>query len=383
MKLIPIILSLAVLLPWPAAAAAPAGPPTASGTSQTTAVSPTGPRIQFDSVNFDFGRVKSGEVVRHDFIFTNAGSAMLEILDVKPGCGCTTAGEWDKRVEPGKTGRIPLQFNSTAFSGLVAKSATINCNDANQTNVVVLLRGTVWKPIDVQPTMAVFTFSSDVQKEESRFLSITNNTAAPIALTDLQSTNAAFRAELKTLKEGWDFELRICAVPPFTNTVVSQVTLKTSSTELPAISATACAVVQPVIAVAPQEIVLPAASRSNNFTAVVSIRNSGSNAVSLSEGRVNAPGVDVRLQETQPGRAFTLTVVFPPDFQVQPGQKAELSLRTTHPLFPTLTVPVLQSGAVVAAAPNRVAPGPVATTRRMIPLRQPRPVTAPVTTAGN
>ena len=84
----------------------------------TVAVS-SGPKIQFADTTFDFGKIDSGQVVKHEFVFTNTGSATLEIKDVRPGCGCTTAGTWDKTVEPGKTGMIPLQFNSTGFGGTV------------------------------------------------------------------------------------------------------------------------------------------------------------------------------------------------------------------------------------------------------------------------
>ena len=87
-----------------------------------------GPKIQFAETVHDFGKVTSGDVVRHDFVFTNLGTATLEIKDVRPGCGCTTAGNWDKLVEPGKTGAIPLQFNSAGFGGTVTKSAAVICN---------------------------------------------------------------------------------------------------------------------------------------------------------------------------------------------------------------------------------------------------------------
>src|SRR5206468_6603052 len=59
-----------------------------------------GPKIQFAEIVYDFGKVSSGEVVKHTFVFTNIGTAKLEIKDVRPGCGCTTAGTWDKEVEP-------------------------------------------------------------------------------------------------------------------------------------------------------------------------------------------------------------------------------------------------------------------------------------------
>ena len=117
-----------------------------------------GPRIQFAETVYDFGKVKGGEVVKHSFVFTNTGSATLEIIEVKPGCGCTTAGTWDKMIEPGKTGSIPLQFNSAGFGGAVSKSATVKCNDAARSNVVLQLNGTVWKPIDLTHATAFFNF---------------------------------------------------------------------------------------------------------------------------------------------------------------------------------------------------------------------------------
>ena len=57
-----------------------------------------GPRIEFATDVFNFGKVSSGEVARR-FVFTNVGDATLEIKDVRLGCGCTTADSWDKQVK--------------------------------------------------------------------------------------------------------------------------------------------------------------------------------------------------------------------------------------------------------------------------------------------
>ena len=43
------------------------------------------PVIVFDSVKYDFGKVKQGEVVKYDFKFKNTGKTDLEIRDVKAG----------------------------------------------------------------------------------------------------------------------------------------------------------------------------------------------------------------------------------------------------------------------------------------------------------
>ena len=43
------------------------------------------PKIVFDTPLYNFGRVRAGSDVIHDFWFTNNGTGPLEILAVKPG----------------------------------------------------------------------------------------------------------------------------------------------------------------------------------------------------------------------------------------------------------------------------------------------------------
>ena len=43
------------------------------------------PGIQFDTPTYDFGRIKAGPEVAHDFWFVNTGTGPLEILKVRPG----------------------------------------------------------------------------------------------------------------------------------------------------------------------------------------------------------------------------------------------------------------------------------------------------------
>src|SRR5437667_6347613 len=187
----------------------------------------SGPKIQFAELVYDFGKVNSAVVVKHTFVFTNIGTATLQILDVHPGCGCTTAGTWDKQVEPGKTGSIPLEFNSANYGGTVLKSATVTCNDPAQSNIVLQIKGTVWKPIEIAPTMAVFNVSSEDQTNETKIVRIVSNLDEPLTLSDLQCTNHSFKAELKTTRPGKEFELLITALPPFKSpSMIAPVTMK-------------------------------------------------------------------------------------------------------------------------------------------------------------
>ncbi len=330
-----------------------------SAPSPAAAVSPpdaSGPKIQFAEPTFDFGKVNSGEPVKHEFVFTNIGKATLEIKDVRPGCGCTTAGTWDKTVEPGKTGNIPLQFNSANYSGTVTKSATVTCNDPGQSNLVLMIKGTVWRAIDVTPMMAVFNLSSEINTNETRVVRIVNNTEEALELSDLQCTNHAFQAELKTVRPGKEFELLITALAPFpTNPVTAPLTLKTSSPKMPTINVSAYVRVEPPVTVVPNQIMLPAGPLTNAMHPVVTIRYTGTNSLVLSDPRANVPGVEARVQEIQPGRFFNVTVDFPVGFQAKLGQYVEVTVKSDHPKFPLIKVPVFQLQPPAGAAASQSA----------------------------
>jgi hypothetical protein len=314
--------------PAPASANAPAPSP--------------GPRIVFEQPIHNFGEVKRGAPVEYSYIFTNMGAETLQVLEVKPGCGCTTAGTWDKEVPAGKTGRIPVQFNSAGFSGAVHKTVTVTFNDPAQSNVVLQLTGNVWTPVEVNPPSVFFQYAEDGTNSESRTIRIVNHEKEPLALEPLQWTNANFRVALTTVKEGREFSIEVATVPPMAEgTVNVPLSLKTSSKELPVINIPVTGVSRPAVLVSPTQIVLPAGPLATEFPSGVSIQSLGGAVLKLSEPGCSVPGVKVELRELQPGHAFYLSAVFPVGFTVQPGQPAELHVNSSHPKFPVIRVPIM------------------------------------------
>src|SRR5690348_2598334 len=143
----------------------PPAPPLAKPTVTPAAAAPAdtnaGPKIDFATPTYDFGRTKSGDPVKYTYYFTNTGNQVLELTRVQPSCGCTTAGEFSKKVEPGQAGSIPIQFNSGNFNGPVFKTITVSSNAKNQPTTVLQLRGTIWKPIELVPAYSVLTIPPD------------------------------------------------------------------------------------------------------------------------------------------------------------------------------------------------------------------------------
>lgn len=325
-----------------ALAAQPALPVAPAATAAPAAKAPA-PKIQFASLVHEFGRVSAGQVVRADFTFTNVGTAPLEITEVRPTCGCTTAGTWERRIEPGKTGTIPLQVNTANFAGPVVKYVTVVCNDPTQANVMLQIKGTIWKPVEVIPTFVVFNLVSDAQTNDSRRVKIINNTEGPLTISDLHSSNPSFRAELQTNQPGKDYEVRITTVPPLASgTVQGQITVRTSLTNLPALSITTMALVQAPVAAIPGQVFLQPGPLPTQTLINVSVRNSGAQPVTLSSPSVSVSNVQAQITETQPGRLFDVRLTFPAGFLLPAGQKAELTVKTSHPKYPVLTVPIIQ-----------------------------------------
>jgi len=104
----------------------------ADGTDTSLAASDAkGPRIEFDTAVFSFGRILQGEQVSTVFKFTNTGDADLIIHKVETSCGCTVP-EYDRKpVAPGQQGAIRVRFDSDGKEGAQYKivKVTSNCKD--------------------------------------------------------------------------------------------------------------------------------------------------------------------------------------------------------------------------------------------------------------
>lgn len=92
--------------------------------------------FKFEESTHDFGEIKQGDVVKHTFKFTNSGEAPLLISDIKTTCGCTTPKYTREPVQPGETGEIDVQFNSSGKSGKQNKVITIFANTMNQRETI-------------------------------------------------------------------------------------------------------------------------------------------------------------------------------------------------------------------------------------------------------
>ncbi|MFW6328003.1 MAG: DUF1573 domain-containing protein [Bacteroidota bacterium] len=103
------------------------------------------PSIEIDDRVFDFGELKQGEKVSHNFVITNKGKSNLILRKIRASCGCTAIEPDKKVIGPGESTNVVAEFNSRGMSGRQNKSVTIYSNDPKKSTMLLRLTGTVVK----------------------------------------------------------------------------------------------------------------------------------------------------------------------------------------------------------------------------------------------
>jgi hypothetical protein len=330
----------------------------ADGPATVLASPVSGPQATFATRQYSFGRIMSGEIVKYDYVFTNTGSQVLEISKVQPSCGCTRAGDWTHHVAPGATGHIPIQFNSGNFRGDVQKSITVTSNDKLAPTQTLLLRGTIWRQLDVSPQYAYMTIVPDEPSKATTTIHITNNGQDPVTLSNPKSSSPSFTVEMKTVEAGKKYELLVTAVPPFQNpTTPGTITVQTSLARMKVLNVSVYAVSRPAMTVSPPQIMLPG-TIDRWTTNTVSVVVNGAHLIKLSDPQVNDKRVSVQVREISEGRHFVVAAAFPPGFKISQGQRIEVTIKSDNKRQPLITVPITQLPHY-SMAPYPVRPGSV------------------------
>ena len=98
--------------------------------------------LSFDAITHNFGYIKRGTRVYHDFEVTNLADEDLVIHNIRTSCGCTTP-QWDKSpIKKGEKRKIKIGYNGGGNGGF-RKSITVYYND-NQSKALYIT-GHVWQ----------------------------------------------------------------------------------------------------------------------------------------------------------------------------------------------------------------------------------------------
>lgn len=97
-----------------------------------------------DNMVHDFGKIKQGVPVTHEFTFVNKGQVPMIITNAAPSCGCTVPSWTREPIPPGGSGFVKATFNA-AGAGNFDKTVTVAANVEGGI-VMLRIRGEVLAP---------------------------------------------------------------------------------------------------------------------------------------------------------------------------------------------------------------------------------------------
>ena len=98
-----------------------------------------------DPNQWDFGKVKQGTVLKHDFILKNETSDILGIVNIHNSCGCTVSESDKKSLLPQGSTTIKVTFNSHGYSGSVTQFVYVHTDNTDLAVIKFTIKAQVVK----------------------------------------------------------------------------------------------------------------------------------------------------------------------------------------------------------------------------------------------
>lgn len=162
------------------------------------------------ATEYDFGEVRLGQAVSHDFLVKNLGKGVLKVIRAElsnPAMNIRT-----RPIEPGSEEQIGLELKTAGMAGVVDAQAIVFFNDPVLPKVVLTLRGRVRPPLEVRPFGTVFLAAFKDELVE-RPLTVVNNEEKPNAVKQVRSEGSHFVASLKIVEPGRVYAVNVKVAP--------------------------------------------------------------------------------------------------------------------------------------------------------------------------
>jgi len=145
-----------------------------------------------------------------DFGFKNEGDKAVKIHHYDAPCSCLSAKVKGGKLEyaPGEEGVIRGFFDMGNFSGVINKSIAIwmEGDPEGKPSIVLTARVHIPELVLIEPKTLKWTIGDEVAAKTMR---ITMDYDRPIKILGINGSSERFKHELKTIREGEEYELSI------------------------------------------------------------------------------------------------------------------------------------------------------------------------------
>ncbi|HDS08778.1 MAG TPA: DUF1573 domain-containing protein, partial [Firmicutes bacterium] len=150
------------------------------------------PKIEFEQTVYDFGEADQHSQVKYVYKYRNVGDADLQLISVRPTCGCTVP-KWSKEpTPPGGKGEIEIVYNTENDHYRISKLIKVETNDPIRKTVNLEIAGIVRGYLVVQPSNGVNFGNVESGYKFTRKVKISPDRASELKIKKIDKVNGDF-----------------------------------------------------------------------------------------------------------------------------------------------------------------------------------------------
>ena len=299
-----------------------------------------GPKAVFPEVRFEFGEVKSGVAVEHDFLVKNAGSASLVIQKVSMTTPLVVT-RMPREVAPGAEDRIHFKLDTTNLAGKFEGAILVFLNEPELPQAELSFAGSVVPAIELSP-MPAFFVAGERGRGGRAAIEIVNHETEPLQIEKVEHPSERFTTELETLERGQHYRLTLVLKPNGPGGKVSDtIVVRTSSQRMPVLRVAANTYLFERVRTFPDILdlgTLRAGDVGRVALTLMVYREGGSNFHARLS--TDVAGLNLKWEQGPKGDRYQTTITLIPE-KIRIGSiKGSIFIDTNDPEFPKVIVPV-------------------------------------------
>lgn len=163
----------------------------------------------------DFGKYPAWEKRVGRYTIRNAGDGVLNIVDIRKGCGCATAAASKSQLPPGETATVEVEIRANSIYGVYKKKCFVETTDPRQKFTRLDIGGNAVPLADVRPSREFHAGRLSLGRPWSKTFQIVPRGEKALRLGEPRVTdNYGASAELGEVEDGGSYSLGVSLDPP-------------------------------------------------------------------------------------------------------------------------------------------------------------------------
>lgn len=165
-----------------------------------------GPKITFEKVIHDFGKIGPGTKNAYKFKFTNTGDKLLKIKRIQSTCGCAVAKLSKKEYAPGESGTLKVTYSSGKSPGAASKRLFVYSNDKARPKVTLTIKAEIVLKVGCKPKRLKLLLEEE--NAGCPKITLTSLDGQPFSIKRFRSTPNCITADVNSLVKETKFVIQ-------------------------------------------------------------------------------------------------------------------------------------------------------------------------------